>query len=802
MAQICANLPRWSRAYQAASCLAVIASCTALTPTARAQTLRLEDGRVLRGMVAATAGVAENPNAPSPQAGEIAVQPIYVIDDQLRRIFIGKRKVVEVLDQIAEPRVTIRLWHDVATSGGYLASVGPSLGITPFDKYGRRIYEMQTKTGPLAVVQGITELTPRYAKVEALRGSQPRDVVWDMRLALSSIPQDKLTEILTQGVPRDDPEARLEVVRFYIAAERYAQARRQLQQIIEEFPDLEGLDAEARQLRQMGARRILAEIQMRRSAGQQQLAEYLLLNFPTEGVAGETLAEVRELIGDLERTENKINDLRQRLSDAVKQIADVDDRGLASPLAAEIAAELSPNNLDRLAPFTQLADDASLTGEQKVALAITGWLLGADGADKELAIAIATARLRAAVLAYLRESLPHNRTELLTEVRTLTDGNVENLAKLIAHLKPPHHEPKYIENASGAWTHTAPGVTEDGDFAYHVQLPPEYDPYRRYPTIIVLNGAYNTPIQELEFWAGQKPPNAGDQQTARRIGQAGRHGFIVVAVEWLKPQQYAYEFSAREHIAVLTCLRDASRRYSIDADRVFLSGHGIGGDAVWDLGQAHPDLWAGVIPFNARSGNYVRHYWENAEYVPWYFVAGEKDGSVVKDNAPLWDRYVKKLSFDATIVEYQGRGHEPFHDEVLEALDWMGRRQRRDPPEEFACNSMRPWDNFFWWVECHDFDDRWMLYPAEFNDRDAKPAPIEGLQRNGNRLRVKTVADAATIWLSPRIIDFSQPVTLIVNNQKQTLPSDGVTPDPGVLLEDVRTRGDRQRPFWARVEWP
>ena len=109
-----------------------------------------------------------------------------------------------------------------------------------------------------------------------------------------------------------------------------------------------------------------------------------------------------------------------------------------------------------------------------------------------------------------------------------------------------------------------------------------------------------------------------------------RRGYITLAVDWQKPQQYEYEYSLREHEAVLTCLRDATRRFNIDSNRVYLSGHGIGGDATWDLGLAHPDLWAGVLPFVAKFSpikKYIQHYWENAGYVPFYFVAGEKDGN-------------------------------------------------------------------------------------------------------------------------------------------------------------------------------
>ena len=81
-------------------------------------------------------------------------------------------------------------------------------------------------------------------------------------------------------------------------------------------------------------------------------------------------------------------------------------------------------------------------------------------------------------------------------------------------------------------------------------------------------------------------------------------------------------------------------------------------------------------------------------------------------------------------------------------------------------------------------------------------AQVEGRILNGNRVNMKTVANAATIWLSPDVVEFGKPVQLFVNNDKQRMSRDGIEGDPAVLLEDVRTRGDRQRPFWAKVEWP
>src|SRR5207237_2050808 len=139
-----------------------------------------------------------------------------------------------------------------------------------------------------------------------------------------------------------------------------------------------------------------------------------------------------------------------------------------------------------------------------------------------------------------------------------------------------------------------------------------------------------------------------------RYGQGTRYGYIVVAPTWLKPHQKQYEGTAREHAAVLSTLRDACRRFAIDTDRVYLSGHSLGGNAAWDIGLAHPDLWAGVIPIVATGGKYIKQYQENGRYVPMYFVAGEKDTATIANlDFKDWDFYLThfNLGYDVMIVQ-------------------------------------------------------------------------------------------------------------------------------------------------------
>ena len=422
-------------------------------------------------------------------------------------------------------------------------------------------------------------------------------------------------------------------------------------------------------------------------------------------------------------------------------------------------------------------------------------------------------------------------------MRSLEGATVENVAKLIAHMAPPWDLPapageeasqeagsdvdtknnesaeaasdspdakaseEKIEDNFGYYELIASSGSDSGDFRYLVQLPPEYDPYRRYPVVVALNGAYNSPESEIDFWAGSPPRGEQGRPTGRRRGQAMRHGYITVALDWLNPHQYEYNFSDREHAVVLTCLRDAYRRLSIDTDRVYLTGHDVGGEAAWDIAQSHPDLWAGALPIGARSAKYDKFYWKNAEYIPLYFVSGELDGTIMSHNAQLLNVYLKRR-FDATVVEYLGRGHEPFHDDILQMFDWMGRRKRTGAPDEFACDTMRPWDNFFWWIECGPFSEKWMMYPVAWDKRRANPAEVSGKKPTSDRLLARTTADSATLWLGPELVDFKKPMHVTINGNKLASPQQPVRPELEVLLEDVRTRADRQHPFWAKIQWP
>ncbi len=178
-------------------------------------------------------------------------------------------------------------------------------------------------------------------------------------------------------------------------------------------------------------------------------------------------------------------------------------------------------------------------------------------------------------------------------------------------------------------------------------------------------------------------------------------------------------------------------------------------------------------------------------------VAGALDGNRMALNATNLDRYLKR-GFNCTVVEYQGRGHEHFSDEIQRLFDWMGRFRRNFFPREFTCSTMREWDNYFWWIEIDGLPPRSAIDPEDWPPpRGSQPVQVTGKVLN-NGVNVRTGAARASVWLSPQIIDFDERMMIVINGRR--IDSRDVKRSLPTLLEDVRTRGDRQHPFWAKVE--
>jgi predicted esterase len=762
--------------------------------TARGDQVELTDGRRLNGRFVLLPGVAIAPEAEGggkPSGGT----SILMCDDELSRTMVAKRRVVKAEPGQGESGAErIRIPQRIPDTGRRVVGVGQILGTTPFDEYGRRILSVATASGRVDIVQGITQIAAHWTSVEGIITERP--YLLDMRIATSSIPRDVIKRVIDQHLDRTNPDDRLRVVRLFLQAERYDDARQELDEVLRDFPDLADLAQQRKDLAALASAKLLDEVLLRGRVGQDRLALDLLEQFPIDDAAGETVELIRETRDRYRQRQESARTVVAALRQRQQQLAEEGTRRTCSVLIDEIEQGLSFATLDRLATFERLGTDPEMPADAAVAMAINGWLQGAAAADRNLKLALSAVRVRTLLGDYLRAADTPARDQIHAALEQEEAFDAPTVTAVARQMRPPFEPPAEI--APGLYDLEVPGLEGEGSLHCLVQVPPEYDPLRKYPAVVSLHAAGATPQNQIDWWAGVPGP------AGQRRGQAARNGTIIVAPAWSRDQQSSYDFSAREHAAVLGGLRESLRRFSIDTDRVFLSGHSTGGDAAWDIALAHPDLWAGLVAISPAAGKYVNHYWHNARTMPIYLVAGELDAACFGRNSMDLDRYLTK-GFDTTYVEYRGRGHEHFSDEIMRIFDWMGRRRRTFFPPTIDVVSMRPWDRFFWWVEMERPPAKTMVLPSQWPPPPGiRPFAIEAKTMPANSvpasmLSVHCGADRVRIWLSPELVDFSRPVSVTLDGRK--LWKDPVVPDKRLLLEDLRLRADRQHPFWAVIDW-
>ncbi|MEK6235721.1 MAG: tetratricopeptide repeat protein, partial [Planctomycetales bacterium] len=231
--------------------------------------LVLRDGRTVEG----NAGKLPRMTADrlSTAAGGVQLTSIQMVDTGLVRYFFPDLYVKQVIRQDASiPTARFFIKQRKIGATAQVNNVGAVLRKEPFNEFGRRIFVIPGPKGPIEIIQGITLITPKWTKVEGLNRYK-----WDMRVATSSIPPTTLRRIIGKAIDPTKAEQRLRVASFYIQSDRYGDARRELEQVLKDFPDRKDLRAQvarvSRELTQERSRRILSEINLRRGAGQHQL---------------------------------------------------------------------------------------------------------------------------------------------------------------------------------------------------------------------------------------------------------------------------------------------------------------------------------------------------------------------------------------------------------------------------------------------------------------------------------------------------------------------------------------------------
>jgi predicted peptidase len=195
------------------------------------------------------------------------------------------------------------------------------------------------------------------------------------------------------------------------------------------------------------------------------------------------------------------------------------------------------------------------------------------------------------------------------------------------------------------------------DYKYVVYVPREFSRSRKWPAIVFLHGAGECGVEGL-------------RQVSQGLGTAilanpAKWPFVVVMPQ--KPEvRQAWEDHDK---AVLAMLDAAIAAYSIDPDRVYLTGLSQGGHGTWAIAARHPDRWAAIAP--------ICGYGDPAQLagplksMPIWCFHGEADTAVPVAQSVGMIEALKALGASPKYTSYPGVGHnswdKAYRDEPLAA---------------------------------------------------------------------------------------------------------------------------------------
>ncbi len=256
------------------------------------------------------------------------------------------------------------------------------------------------------------------------------------------------------------------------------------------------------------------------------------------------------------------------------------------------------------------------------------------------------------------------------------------------------------------------------------------------------------------------------------------------------------------------------RELHVDPDRIYVTGHSMGGHLSWRSGLGLSDRWGAVSPMSGGYDYVVDKQVYRLVNVPGYATFGSQEPYGINDFDKKIAKWMAAHHFDWKLVEKQG-GHEIFKDELPKVADFLLAHPRNlYRPRVYGTGGTGvldtdPGKNELWHRQHTWNPDRPIDYSTIHWLRIIplpKDTPAEkGSQRiwaenlGDNRIKITSQnARRLRIYLHPKMVDFSKPVEVVANGQ--TVFHEKVAPDLKTMLELVREFDDRGRIFYAAID--
>jgi predicted peptidase len=215
---------------------------------------------------------------------------------------------------------------------------------------------------------------------------------------------------------------------------------------------------------------------------------------------------------------------------------------------------------------------------------------------------------------------------------------------------------------------------------YRLFVPLGYDANRKYPLVLWLHGGTGRGSDNVKQLT--KENQLGTHFWIASNVQAKFSAFVLVpqcpsGENWAEPE---LNQPGKALQLTVEALAKVEKEFSIDPDRVYITGQSMGGLGVWSLLQIHPGKWAAAIVMSAYD-NFTDV--PAIAKVPLWVFQGDADQSVPVDTVRDMMRQLKKAGANLRYTEYHKVDHEVWNKAFTEPdlLSWLSAQKRNATAE-------------------------------------------------------------------------------------------------------------------------
>lgn len=247
---------------------------------------------------------------------------------------------------------------------------------------------------------------------------------------------------------------------------------------------------------------------------------------------------------------------------------------------------------------------------------------------------------------------------------------------------------------------------DESNQPYAIYIPENFDETREYPLVVFLHGAFSNHRLGLRRVFGE-----GNKQGP----EFGTPGFVPPETD-LEVTRFYPELKPVDYIAaapfargtagyqgipeqdIYDMLADIKSKFSIDENRMYLTGLSMGGGGTLWVGLTRPDLWAAIAPVCPAPPQETNALAGNALNLPVHLFVGDRDGLMA--TADQWKAKFEENNVDVEYIIYPGIAHNSWEYAYKDGFifEWFSQFERNLFPEEVRFTTTAFKYNKAYWV--------------------------------------------------------------------------------------------------------